>query len=109
MLAHTVFLVQSLEPACRVESDRSDVATIGNAACLDDSRNRRRAYRYVLSPSATITGMATEKLCTARVGVLIRMQLPMHDALARRAASQRVSVEQPADYQPFDQLGDSRQ
>lgn len=92
MVAHTVFLVQILEPACCVESNRSYVSTIGNAACLDDSRNRRRAYRYVLSHSDTITGMATEELGTARVGVLIRMQLPMHDALARRAASEHVSV-----------------
>ena len=92
MIAHTIFLVQTSEPACRVGSDRSDVSAIAHTSCLNDSRNRRRAYRYVLSPSDTILGMAIEELGTARVGVLIRMQLPVHEALHRRAASEHISV-----------------
>lgn len=92
MLAHAVLPVHTLQPACRIGNDRPCVSAIGDAACLDDSRNRRRAYRYVLSPSDTITGMVTEELGNARVGMLIRMQVPMHDALVRRAASEHVSV-----------------
>lgn len=92
-VAHADFPIEASGSARRIRTGRSNASTIGLPDCADDSKNRRRAYRFLLASSYTITPMATEDLDdVVRVGVLIRMQIPVHEALRTRAARERISV-----------------
>lgn len=76
----------------RRSSGRWTAAASHRQCCLNDSRNARRACRFLLSPSDTISRMATESPDEARVGLLIRMQLHLHDGLRSRAAREHTSI-----------------
>lgn len=75
---------------CRNVSHGPSVWAASSECREDDQAEPRRAYRFLLASNATITSMditSEPPAFTARVGVMMRLPLPLRDALERRIAA----------------------